>query len=57
MNCIVDISVEALHKELGQTHCEWAHLKIVRRTLCLQSVYQHHKLGFKPLSDKQGVAK
>jgi hypothetical protein len=50
MNCSVDISAEALHKELGQTHCEWTQLKIVRRPLCLQSVYPQHKLGFKPLS-------
>jgi|ERR1019366_8109589 hypothetical protein len=35
MNCIVDASAEALHKELGQMHCVWTHLKIVRRTLCL----------------------
>jgi len=46
-----------LQKELGQTHCEWTRPKIVRRTLCLQSAYQQHKLGFKPLSDQQGVAK
>jgi hypothetical protein len=57
-NCIVNTDAEALHKELWQTYCEWTHLKRMRRTLCLQSFYQHcRKAGFKPVSDKQGVIK
>ena len=57
-NCIVNTEAEAMHKELLQTYCEWTHQKRMRRTLCLQSFYQHcRKAGFKPVSKKQGVVK